>query len=50
LLDPYEEEELLPDLRRHLEALGAAAPEHDPEGCLAELDDLARLLRAHQEL
>jgi hypothetical protein len=34
-------------LRRHLETLGAAAPERDPAGCIAELDDLARLLDAH---
>lgn len=34
-------------LRRHLEMLSAAAPEQDPEGCLAELGDLATLLRAH---
>lgn len=34
---------------RHLETLGAAAPEHDPEGCLAELDQLAELLRTHHE-
>lgn len=34
-------------LRRHLETLGAAAPEQDPAGCLAELDDLHSLLEAH---
>jgi hypothetical protein len=34
-------------LRRHLETLGAAAPEQDPAGCLAELDDLSGLLRSH---
>jgi hypothetical protein len=34
-------------IRRHLETLGAAAPERDPAGCIAELDDLARLLDAH---
>jgi len=34
-------------LRRHLEMLGAAAPEQDPAGCLAELDDLLALLEAH---
>ena len=34
-------------MRRHLETLGAAAPEQDPAGCLAELDDLSALLRAH---
>ena len=32
---------------RHLETLGAAAPEQDPAGCLAELDDLAALLHKH---
>jgi hypothetical protein len=36
-------------LRRHLETLGAAAPEQDPAGCLAELDDLAGLLRLHHD-
>jgi uncharacterized protein (DUF2249 family) len=35
-------------IRRHLETLGAAAPRHDPEGCLAELADLAALMRQHQ--
>jgi hypothetical protein len=34
-------------LRRHLETLGAAAPEQDPAGCLAELDDLLALLGLH---
>jgi len=34
-------------LRRHLEMLGAAAPEQDPAGCLAELEDLLALLDAH---
>jgi hypothetical protein len=34
-------------LRRHLEILGAAAPEQDPEGCIAELEALAELLRSH---
>lgn len=34
-------------LRRHFETLGAAAPEHDPEGCLAELEQLALLIREH---
>jgi hypothetical protein len=34
-------------LRRHLETLGAAAPEHDPAGCIAELRELAVLLRSH---
>lgn len=34
-------------LRRRLEMLGAAAPEQDPEGCLAELEELAALMRAH---
>lgn len=34
-------------LRRHLETLGAAAPEQDPAGCIAELGELAALLRAH---
>ena len=36
-------------LRRHLETLAAAAPERDPGGCLAELDDLAALLQAHHD-
>lgn len=34
-------------LRRHLETLGAAAPEQDPAGCIAELRELAALLRSH---
>jgi hypothetical protein len=34
-------------IRRHLETLGAAAPERDPTGCIAELDDLAALMHAH---
>jgi len=34
-------------LRQHLEMLGAAAPEHDPEGCLAALDELAELMQQH---
>jgi len=34
-------------LRRHLETLGAAAPERDPAGCIAELDDLLALLEVH---
>ena len=34
-------------LRQHFETLGAAAPEHDPEGCLAEIDALEALLRTH---
>lgn len=36
-------------IRRHLETLGAAAPEQDPGGCVAELQSLARLLHAHHE-
>jgi len=36
-------------LRRHLETLGAAVPEQDPAGCLAELADLAALLRSHHD-
>jgi hypothetical protein len=36
-------------IRRHLETLGAAAPERDPAGCLAELDELAGLLGAHHD-
>lgn len=35
--------------RRQMEALGAAAPEHDPEGCIAELELLAAFQRAHHE-
>jgi len=34
-------------LRQHFETLGAAAPEHDPEGCLAEIEALDELLRMH---
>ena len=36
-------------IRRHVETLGAAAPEQDPEGCVAELQSLARLLHAHHD-
>ena len=36
-------------IRRHLETLGAAAPEQDPDGCVAELHSLGGLLRAHHE-
>lgn len=59
----YEEEEVFPHLaarpavtalreqhdrlRRHLETLGAAAPEHDPDGCLAEIERLAALMHEH---
>ena len=31
-------------LRQHLEVLGAAAPEQDPEGCLAELEEIGALM------
>jgi uncharacterized protein (DUF2249 family) len=34
-------------MRRHLETLGAAAPEQDPQGCLAELGELAALMSSH---
>lgn len=34
-------------LRQHLETLGAAAAEHDPEGCLAEIEELSSLMGAH---
>lgn len=37
------------ELRRSLEILGAAAPEQDSSGCIAELEDFARLLRAHHD-
>jgi hypothetical protein len=36
-------------MRRHLETLAAAAPERDPAGCLAELEDFAALLCAHHD-
>jgi hypothetical protein len=36
-------------IRRHLETLGAVVPEQDPAGCIAELDELAALLRAHHD-
>jgi hypothetical protein len=32
-------------LRRQLDMLSAAAPQHDPEGCIAELEALAEALR-----
>lgn len=34
-------------LRRQLEMLGAAAPEQDPGGCLAEIGELGSLMRSH---
>jgi uncharacterized protein (DUF2249 family) len=36
-------------LRRHMEMLGAAAPERDPEGCIAALEELATLMDAHHD-
>lgn len=33
------------DLRQQFETLGAAAPQYDPEGCVAALESLAALLR-----
>jgi uncharacterized protein (DUF2249 family) len=33
------------DLRQEFETLGAAAPQYDPEGCVAALESLAGLLR-----
>jgi hypothetical protein len=36
-------------LRRMVEMLGAAAPERDPQGCIAELEELARLLGEHHD-
>jgi uncharacterized protein (DUF2249 family) len=33
------------DLRQHFDILGAAAPQYDPEGCIAALEALAALLR-----
>lgn len=41
-LDLLEQHE---DLRQHFDTLAAAAPEHDPEGCLAEIEALSALLR-----
>jgi hypothetical protein len=35
--------------RMQLETLGAAAPEHDPEGCIGELELLIAFQRAHHE-
>ena len=35
------------DMRRHLDILAAAAPEHDAEGCVAELETLGALLGAN---
>jgi uncharacterized protein (DUF2249 family) len=35
------------DLRQQFETLGAAAPQYDPEGCIAALESLAGLLRTH---
>jgi uncharacterized protein (DUF2249 family) len=39
LLEQHEE------LRQQFETLGAAAPQHDPEGCAAAFESLAALLR-----
>jgi hypothetical protein len=36
-------------LQQHFETLASAAAEHDPEGCVAEMEALAALLRAHHE-
>ena len=36
------------EVRRHLEILSAAAPEHDAEGCIAELEALRRELAQFQ--
>jgi hypothetical protein len=36
-------------LRRHFDTLGAAAPEYDPQGCLAELEDLGAFIRKHHK-
>lgn len=36
-------------LRRHFETLGAAAPEHDPAGCMGELEDLNAFIRQHHK-
>lgn len=36
-------------LRRHFDTLGAAAPEHDPKGCMDELEELHALIREHHE-
>jgi len=33
------------DLRQRFDTLGAAAPQHDPEGCVAAFTELAALLR-----
>jgi uncharacterized protein (DUF2249 family) len=35
------------DLRQQFETLGAAAPQYDPEGCVAAFESLAGLLRTH---
>lgn len=35
--------------RMQIEALTAAAPEHDPEGCIGEIEDLAAYQRAHHK-
>lgn len=36
-------------LQQHFETLAAAAAEHDPEGCVAEMEALEALLHAHHE-
>jgi hypothetical protein len=33
------------DLRQRFDTLGAAAPQHDPEGCIGAFEELAALLR-----
>lgn len=36
-------------LRRDFDTLCAAAPEHDPEGCMSALEQLGALIREHHE-
>ena len=47
LLDRAGEEE---EVRRHLDILAAAAPEHDASGCIAEVEALADCLRRRPDL
>lgn len=37
-------------VRRHLDILAAASPEHDAEGCIAELEALVDLLEAQPDI
>ncbi len=46
MLELHEQHERL---RRDFDTLGAAAPEHDPEGCMSALEQLGAFIREHHE-